>query len=152
MYTQVSIVLLGSLFFIVQIQGGRLPSLLNDISAFASNKSVLNAVETIESKNVLDLIQKLTRTRRQSNDEQQQFRDRMLEAHNEYRARHCVSLLALDDELNNGAQQYAEHLVEIDSLQHSQANDLGENLYTYFSSNEISSDNSKLIFFSSFQV
>ena len=135
MYTQVSIILLGSLFFMVQIHGGRLPLPDNDDSA-------LDIIKSIDADNLLKLIQKLKRVRRQSDDEQQQFRDQMLEAHNEYRGRHCVSPLTLDDELNNGAQQYAEYLVQIDSLQHSQEEGLGENLYTYSSSDEISSDNS----------
>ena len=44
-------------------------------------------------------------TREVADDEVQQFREQMLQAHNKYRVRHCAPPLTLDDELNNAAQQ-----------------------------------------------
>ena len=78
--------------------------------------------------------------------DQLRFRQEMLQAHNEHRARHCVPALTLDSNLNNGAQQYAEYLVSIDRLQHSGASGLGENLAMRFSSPVIVNYSGKCIF------
>ena len=66
---------------------------------------------------------------RQSADYLQQFRDEMLQAHNKYRAQHCVEPLTLDDELNDEAQKYAEYLLSINRLEHAKLSGVGENLY-----------------------
>ncbi|CAF2128841.1 unnamed protein product [Rotaria magnacalcarata] len=60
------------------------------------------------------------------------FQNDALKIHNILRARHCVSPLVLDEEMNIRAQIYAEHLAEKDGkLIHStDRNDrFGENLY-----------------------
>ena len=146
MYQQVSIILLSIFFFTTTTHGGRIPFNKPYGSGPASDGSALDVIQSIDSQNILNLIEKLKRDRRNSIDEQQQFREQMLEAHNQYRAQHCAPPLTLDDALNDGAQQYAEYLVEIDSLVHSGADGLGENLYMSGSSDAISGDNGKSIF------
>ncbi len=88
----------------------------------------------------------LKRNKRDFNDQQRQFQQEMLQAHNQYRSHHCVSPLQLDDNLSSSAQQYAEHLVDIDTLQHSGTPGVGENLYMIGSSGPIADINGKLIF------
>lgn len=58
---------------------------------------------------------------------QKQFRQEMLEAHNQYRARHCAPPLTLDNNLNNEAQKHAEHLIHINQVESSTIQDLNEN-------------------------
>ena len=60
---------------------------------------------------------------------QNQFQKQMLDAHNQYRTRHCVSSLRLDDSISRSAQNYAQHLADINQMVHSGTNGLGENLY-----------------------
>ena len=80
---------------------------------------------------------------RNLNSDQQRFRQEMLQAHNQYRARHCVPPLTLDTNLNNGAQQYAEYLIRINGFQHSGAAGLGENLAAKYSSGRITNYSGK---------
>ncbi|CAF1385927.1 unnamed protein product [Adineta ricciae] len=69
------------------------------------------------------------------------FRQQALDKHNEYRSKHCVPALQLDDELNNIAQQYAEKLAATDTFEHSGATFhgewMGENIYTAWSSESV---------------
>ena len=88
----------------------------------------------------------LKRSVRDLASDQLRFRQEMLQAHNEYRARHCVPALTLDSNLNNGAQQYAEYLVRINRLQHSGASGVGENLAMRSSSAAIRNYSGKCIF------
>jgi uncharacterized protein YkwD len=70
--------------------------------------------------------------KRQINDlllNQLPFRQDILKAHNFYRALHCAPPLTLDNSLSEWAQSYANHLVEIGKLEHSDREHIGENLY-----------------------
>ncbi|UJR22001.1 hypothetical protein I4U23_025069 [Adineta vaga] len=58
-----------------------------------------------------------------------QFEDELLQAHNRYRARHCVSPLRLDNSLNRLAQNYAEQLAESNGRSQNRPQGLGQNLY-----------------------
>ena len=61
------------------------------------------------------------------------FREIALKTHNEYRAKHGSPPLTINEEINEIAQRYAEHLASIDIMQHSDnklnGEELGENLY-----------------------
>merc|ERR1712055_148419 len=54
------------------------------------------------------------------------FRQDSLAAHNTYRARHGVPALKLNDELNALAQEWANQLIHLDNLEHSNNNNIGE--------------------------
>ena len=54
--------------------------------------------------------QLLKRKVRRFTDVQIEFQNEVSEAHNDYRSRHCVSLLELDEQLNELAQAYAKDL------------------------------------------
>lgn len=60
------------------------------------------------------------------------FAAEFLEAHNEYRMLHGAPPLTLDPNLNCSAQAWADNLLEIRTLKHSDTN-LGENLYYKYS-------------------
>lgn len=68
---------------------------------------------------------------------QRKFQKQVLDAHNEYRARHCVSPLELDDELNLSAEKYAQYLADKHKFGHSGSNALGENLYKKMSTGNL---------------
>jgi len=57
-----------------------------------------------------------------------QFAQELLDAQNVYRANHGSPPLVLNDELNEGAQKWAEHLAQIRTLQHTSDKSVGENL------------------------
>lgn len=58
-----------------------------------------------------------------------QFRATMLTVHNNYRVRHGISPLKLNDALNQKAQKWADTLAEYNILNNSDDNDYGENLF-----------------------
>ncbi|CAF1664183.1 unnamed protein product, partial [Didymodactylos carnosus] len=66
------------------------------------------------------------------------FAEKTLAAHNQFRSKHCASPLVLDDELNNIAQKYAEHLAQTGSFEHSHTKGLGENLWEKSGTTELS--------------
>ena len=66
------------------------------------------------------------------------FQKEALAQHNSLRAKHCTPPLALDDTLSQSAQSYAEKLVALGKMQHSEG-DYGENLYSMSSSKQLSS-------------
>ncbi len=68
---------------------------------------------------------------------QRKFQDQMLKAHNAYRLRHCAPPLKLNDDLNRSAQKYAEHLASTNIFEHSNDEELGENLFKMTSTREI---------------
>ncbi len=72
---------------------------------------------------------------------QTQFQKQMLDAHNRYRTRHCASSLRLDDSISRSAQNYAQHLANINQMVHSGTSGLGENLYMKWSSASINTIN-----------
>jgi uncharacterized protein YkwD len=111
MYKQISLAVFAVILFIGTTQGARIPYQNDD-----------------------ELYQLLNRNRRDFDDEQQQFQQQMLEAHNKYRSHHCVSSLQLDDDLSRSAQKYAEHLADIGELVHSGTENTGENLWMMGSS------------------
>ena len=90
------------------------------------------------------------RIKRDFTNEQYQFQQEVLEAHNNYRARHCAGSLEFDYELSVSAQNYAEHLAQIERLVHSGTPGVGENLWQLWSSNTIDSINGTEKFFFSF--
>lgn len=61
--------------------------------------------------------------------EQLKFQQQMLNAHNTYRGRHCVPPLELNNKLSVSAQNYAEYLAQVHRMEHSDNEDLGENIY-----------------------
>ncbi|XP_073676045.1 Golgi-associated plant pathogenesis-related protein 1 [Garra rufa] len=61
------------------------------------------------------------------------FKQEFLEAHNEYRRQHQAPELTYSDELCSAAQKWADYLLSIDTLEHSET-DNGENVYCSFSS------------------
>ncbi|KAK5870512.1 hypothetical protein PBY51_003454 [Eleginops maclovinus] len=61
------------------------------------------------------------------------FQKEFLETHNAYRAKHGAPQLTLNSEMSAAAQKWADHLLSINSLQHSDNND-GENIYNMWSS------------------
>ena len=68
---------------------------------------------------------------------QQKFQSEMLNAHNNYRARHCARALHLDPSLTRSAQNYAQKLAKINTMVHSGTKGVGENLYMMSSSGKI---------------
>ena len=68
---------------------------------------------------------------------QKKFQEQMLEAHNKYRSSHCAPPLALDDDLSHSAQKYAEELASTNRFEHSDNEDVGENLFKMTSSRAI---------------
>lgn len=65
----------------------------------------------------------------QFGDDQSEFQQQMLDAHNSYRARHCSPRLRLDAKLNQLAREYAEDLASIGRLEVNSRRDLGQNLW-----------------------
>ena len=68
------------------------------------------------------------------------FVAKCVEKHNELRAIHGAQPLRISSSLNDSAQRWADHLIAINSFQHSQAGNsrpanVGENLYSSWSSN-----------------
>jgi uncharacterized protein YkwD len=58
-----------------------------------------------------------------------EFRQAALELHNEFRTVHNAPYLREFNNLDNGAQNYAEYLAANEIFEHSNARGLGENLY-----------------------
>lgn len=61
------------------------------------------------------------------------FKQEFLETHNIYRRKHRASSMTLSDELNKSAQKWADHLLSLGKLQHSDTRD-GENIFSMSSS------------------
>ncbi|XP_014016015.1 Golgi-associated plant pathogenesis-related protein 1 isoform X1 [Salmo salar] len=61
------------------------------------------------------------------------FEQEFLDTHNAYRRKHGTPKLTLSRDLCNSAQEWADHLVAINTMQHSNTNN-GENLYYTWSS------------------
>ncbi|KAG7314644.1 hypothetical protein KOW79_021947 [Hemibagrus wyckioides] len=61
------------------------------------------------------------------------FAAEFLQAHNEYRSKHGAPPLTLDPNLNQSAQAWAQNLLSIKTLKHSNTK-VGENLYYTYSS------------------
>nr|XP_046241962.1 Golgi-associated plant pathogenesis-related protein 1 isoform X1 [Scatophagus argus] len=66
----------------------------------------------------------------------QSFKKEFLETHNAYRAKHNAPPMTFNSELSASAQKWADHLLAISALQHSDTKD-GENIYNMFSSSTI---------------
>uniref|UniRef100_A0A667Y697 SCP domain-containing protein n=1 Tax=Myripristis murdjan TaxID=586833 RepID=A0A667Y697_9TELE len=56
------------------------------------------------------------------------FKQEFLDTHNAYRRTHQAPPLTFSDDLNTTAQKWADHLLSIKKLQHSNGN-VGENIY-----------------------
>ncbi|CAF1382972.1 unnamed protein product [Didymodactylos carnosus] len=65
------------------------------------------------------------------------FRQQALDAHNQYRRKHCVPVMTLDSNLNNKAQQYAQYLAQNNVFQHSNHQGMGENLWMISTTGEL---------------
>ncbi len=63
------------------------------------------------------------------------FKHEFLEAHNQYRKQHQAPELTYSDELSSTAQKWADHMLSIKSLGHSDTEN-GENVFYSFSSVE----------------
>ncbi|XP_027021040.1 Golgi-associated plant pathogenesis-related protein 1 isoform X2 [Tachysurus fulvidraco] len=61
------------------------------------------------------------------------FKARFLAKHNEYRKKHGVPAVSMSEDLCTSAQAWADHLLSIKTLQHSDTNK-GENIYYFQSS------------------
>ena len=137
MQTYVFAGILTIFIFITFTNGKRNDEQMIKIGATVKDdKSISKAVgQPLIQRHFFDLNKFLQRRQSSSfTKTQRQFQDLMLEAHNQYRAQHCVSPLQLDDDLNESAQDYAEYLSQIDQMVHSGTNGLGENLFWKWSS------------------
>jgi hypothetical protein len=63
--------------------------------------------------------------------------DRILTAHNNYRERHCASLLILDNHMNRIAQNFAEVLAKTGRFEHSHLPQVGENIFMISSTSNL---------------
>jgi hypothetical protein len=77
---------------------------------------------------------------------QRKFQREMLNAHNNYRSRHCARPFRLDDNLSRSAQNYAQRLANINTMVHSGTKGLGENLYMMTSSSKITTITGKFLY------
>ncbi|XP_073321443.1 uncharacterized protein [Pagrus major] len=64
------------------------------------------------------------------------FQQEFLATHNALRKKHKTQPMVLDDELTASAQKWADHLLAINTLEHSKTKD-GENVFTMYSSETI---------------
>ncbi|XP_025204255.1 putative uncharacterized protein DDB_G0286901 [Melanaphis sacchari] len=64
-----------------------------------------------------------------SEDEANEIRNKVLQKSNLYRKKHNLIPFTLDDQINNCAQDWANNLAKLQTLQHRQNNAYGENLY-----------------------
>jgi hypothetical protein len=153
MQKRIFVCVLGVLFFVVSNHGQQL--VINDDD---DDDSKDKGGQTAENREVVDNDNSILESvgepliRRQFFDlnnllqqrqasgfttEQRKYQQYALEAHNRHRARHCVSPLQLDDIISRSAQNYAQHLANINRLVHSGVSGLGENLYMRGSSDVI---------------
>ncbi len=65
------------------------------------------------------------------------FQQAILTRHNYYRAKHGAPALTLDNQLNSGAQQWANRLASTQKFEHSGTKGQGENLYVYGTSGKL---------------
>ena len=56
-------------------------------------------------------------------------RQKGLDSHNDFRARHKSPALTIDENINNFAQNYAEYLARYNKFEHNANRQYGENLY-----------------------
>lgn len=134
--------LLGVLFFIASNHALRLTIVKgeDDDSTVKTRKVVESVGKPLVRRHFFHLNELFQR--RQSSGfttVQRQYQQYALEAHNRYRARHCVSPLQLDDNISRSAQNYAQYLASINRMVHSGTQGLGENLYMKWSSAVITS-------------
>uniref|UniRef100_A0A672YVF4 Im:7150988 n=1 Tax=Sphaeramia orbicularis TaxID=375764 RepID=A0A672YVF4_9TELE len=61
------------------------------------------------------------------------FKKEFLDTHNAYRAKHSTPPVKYNEELNAAAQKWADHMLQINTLQHSDTKD-GENVFSSWSS------------------
>uniref|UniRef100_A0A673BUI9 SCP domain-containing protein n=1 Tax=Sphaeramia orbicularis TaxID=375764 RepID=A0A673BUI9_9TELE len=61
------------------------------------------------------------------------FKKEFLDTHNAYRAKHSAPPVKYNEELNAAAQKWADHMLQINTLQHSDTKD-GENVFSSWSS------------------
>lgn len=78
---------------------------------------------------------------------QRKFQNQVLDAHNEYRARHCTGPVKLDDDISYSAQQYAEYLARNNILKHDYETDYGENLFKVASTAELDDFDGELLLY-----
>uniref|UniRef100_A0A673BRL9 Im:7150988 n=1 Tax=Sphaeramia orbicularis TaxID=375764 RepID=A0A673BRL9_9TELE len=57
------------------------------------------------------------------------FKKEFLDTHNAYRAKHSTPPVKYNEELNAAAQKWADHMLQISTLQHSDTKD-GENVFS----------------------
>uniref|UniRef100_A0A3B5LPR1 SCP domain-containing protein n=1 Tax=Xiphophorus couchianus TaxID=32473 RepID=A0A3B5LPR1_9TELE len=64
------------------------------------------------------------------------FKKQFLDAHNNYRAAHGAQNLTYNGDLNSAAQKWAEHLLQSNTMKHSNIED-GENIYYSYNSEKV---------------
>jgi len=153
MFKQVYIILLGIILLVSFVLGASLmkdDETELDPSNQPISKNDLGSSNQPISENGFDVDQKLPvheNVRPNSNQlsgdggssftsSQIRFQQEMLRAHNHYRARHCSPPLKLDDNLSHLAQNYAEQLASMSTIQ-SDSNGIGQNTYTKTSSHDV---------------
>ncbi|KAG5678130.1 hypothetical protein PVAND_007829 [Polypedilum vanderplanki] len=105
-------------------------------------------------KNVLPLIDEDAKSRTSAEksdgerektpeEEYEEFSQKMLKHHNEYRKKHFAPELKLTKELMNDAQSWAENLAAMDKFLYRQNSQYGENLYCLWSSDRDALPNPK---------
>ncbi len=62
------------------------------------------------------------------------FRKEALVAHNKARDKHGVPHLKVNEELNQHAQKWADHLASTNAFKHSENHEMGENICMHYSS------------------
>ncbi|KAK6997414.1 putative CRISP, partial [Halocaridina rubra] len=72
-----------------------------------------------------------TSTSSESSSDEEDFAKDCLKAHNEYRKKHGVQLLKLNEDMCKYAQEWAKTIAKKNTLQHRQPNKYGENIYWY---------------------
>jgi uncharacterized protein YkwD len=148
MQTYILAGLLG-IFILITFAHGE-PSVRNDNdNSSTDDEQVIEAREIVDDENSIFMsvgqplarrglfdLNKLLQRRETSGftTAQRKFQKQMLNAHNRYRTRHCVSSLQLDDSISQSAQNYAQYLANINQMVHSYTEGLGENLYWKWSS------------------
>ena len=126
-------ILLGLLFFIAMKSSVSLPFNADDTQQnmdYTTEISVYDYNQVTDDQNAIETEQILRRSVRSVISDRQQFRQEMLTAHNQYRARHCAPRLTLDNKLNKAAQNYSDYLIRTNKFEHSSVDD-GENLAAY---------------------
>ena len=98
---------------------------------YSPNTATFNTVQQSLFRSALFTVQSFTVHVCVYTDEN--FKAKFLESHNEYRKKHGAPEVTYNEELCSTAQKWADHLLSIKTLKHSETDD-GENVYYSWSS------------------